>query len=412
MRLIRKKKGVGEHMKKIAILSLHLGYGGIEKSIAALANILCEKYQVEIICIYKLYDEPAFEIDPRVKITYLIESNLPVRVASYKVLLFDGHFIKLLKKLHQDYFKKLKFLSFFKDGLNGIFIYKKRHKVMKQAIKNSDARTIISTRTFLNEWLSLYGDSNVIKIGWEHNHHHNNEKYAIDVVRSSKNLDYFVLVSKDLTKYYKKRLKKYKCQCVYIPNMLDNIPKRLSPLKEERLISVGRLSREKGYIDLLKMMKKLVRKHPTWHLDIIGDGPEKDYLTDYIAENNLQKNVTLHGFRSKDYIDKMLHKSSLFIMTSHTESFGIVLLEAMSHGVPCLAFQSAEGAREIISSGKNGYIIKNRNKDAMIKKIEDLMKKEEIRKKMGKEARKTIKQYTKEQIQEEWYNLLEKKVKR
>ena len=81
------------------------------------------------------------------------------------------------------------------------------------------------------------------------------------------------------------------------------------------------------------MMKKLVRKHPTWHLDIIGDGPEKDYLTDYIAENNLQKNVTLHGFRSKDYIDKMLHKSSLFIMTSHTESFGIVLLEAMSHGV-------------------------------------------------------------------------------
>ena len=160
------------------------------------------------------------------------------------------------------------------------------------------------------------------------------------------------------------------------------------------------------------MMKKLVRKHPTWHLDIIGDGPEKDYLTDYIAENNLQKNVTLHGFRSKDYIDKMLHKSSLFIMTSHTESFGIVLLEAMSHGIPCLAFQSAEGAREIISSGKNGYIIKNRNKDAMIKKIEDLMKKEEIRKKMGKEARKTIKQYTKEQIQEEWYNLLEKKVKR
>ena len=63
---------LGDKMKKVAILSLHLGYGGIEKSIAALANILCEKYQVEIICIYKLYEQPAFDIDKRVKIKYLI----------------------------------------------------------------------------------------------------------------------------------------------------------------------------------------------------------------------------------------------------------------------------------------------------------------------------------------------------
>ena len=48
-------------------------------------------------------------------------------------------------------------------------------------------------------------------------------------------------------------------------------------------------------------------------------------------------------------------------MTSHTESFGIVLLQAMSHGVPCIAFDSAEGARELINSGMNGYLIKRRN---------------------------------------------------
>lgn len=399
-------------MKKVTILSLHLGYGGIEKSITGLANILCEKYEVEIICIYKLYEKPAFFIDERVKITYLIESDMSLRLAKYKLLLFKGHFIKLTKKLTEDYFSKLKFISFIKDGISGIFMYPKRFLVTKKAISENDADIMISTRTFLNEWLSGYGKSNVVKIGWEHNHHHNNEKYAVDVVRSSKKLDYFVLVSKDLKRYYTRKLRKYPCKCVYIPNLLDSIPKRLSPLKEKRLISVGRLSAEKGQLDLLRIFKHLLKRHPDWHLDIIGDGPEREKLEKYITTRQLQDNVTLHGFQSKEYIDKLLHKSSLYIMTSYTESFGIVLLEAMSHGIPCVAFSSAEGAREIITSGKNGYIIKNRNANAMIKKIEDLMKKDDVRKQMGKEARKTIKQYTKEVVQEDWYKLLEKKVKR
>ena len=65
---------IGDNMKKVAILSLHLGYGAIEKSVVALANILCEKYKVEIACTYQLYDKPGFEIDDRVKIKYLVKN--------------------------------------------------------------------------------------------------------------------------------------------------------------------------------------------------------------------------------------------------------------------------------------------------------------------------------------------------
>ena len=66
-------------MKKISILSLHLGYGGIEKSVANLANLLIKDYEVEIISTYKLDQSPAFEIDPKVKVTYLIEKYKPNR---------------------------------------------------------------------------------------------------------------------------------------------------------------------------------------------------------------------------------------------------------------------------------------------------------------------------------------------
>lgn len=400
---------VGGIMKKISILSLHLGYGGVEKSIAALANVLCKNYEVEIICIYQLYEKPAFTIDERVKITYLIHSDLPVRVEKYKLLLFRRQFTKLLKQLTTDYFSKFKFVSFFKDGISGLRMYSKRFSETKKAIISSDADIMISTRTFLNEWASLYGNDNMIKIGWEHNHHHNNEKYANQVIESSKALDYLVLVSKDLKNYYEKRLKDNKCECVYIPNMIENIPERKSTLKKPNMISVGRLSVEKGYIDLLKIFNQIAKKYNDWHLDIIGDGDEREKLEKYIQDKKLQNQVTLHGFQSKDYIDKMLHQSSIYLMTSYTESFGIVLLEAMSHGLPCIAFDSAEGAREIIKDGESGWLIKNRDFDKYERAISTLIENQNMRKKMGKSGALLVNMYSKDVVMEMWFHLLEGK---
>ena len=187
------------------------------------------------------------------------------------------------------------------------------------------------------------------------------------------------------------------------------MPKRCAPLKEKRLISVGRLSPEKGYIDLLKMYTLILKKHKDWHLDIIGDGEERERLESYIERHDLKKNITLHGFRDKPYIDKMLNKSSIYLMTSHTESFGIVLIEAMSHGLPCIAFSSAEGAREIIQSGKNGYLIKNRSYRAFIKKVDDLIKDSDTRKSIGHESKKSVLKYTTKVVERQWLKLLEKK---
>ena len=105
---------------------------------------------------------------------------------------------------------------------------------------------MISTRDIFNEWLGEYGSSDVLKIGWEHNHYHDDYNYANNVVRSSRKLDYLVLVSKSLKDFYKSKLSKTNCKCVFIPNMIDQLPSKCSNLTEKRLISVGRLSEEKG----------------------------------------------------------------------------------------------------------------------------------------------------------------------
>lgn len=377
-------------MKKISILSLHLGFGGIEKSVAALANILCTKYEVEIACTYKLYDNSSFYIDPKVKIKYLTD-------------------VVPNKKELKDAIKKKNIISIFKEGIKSVSVLRKRKSSMINYIKNCDSDCIIATRDIFDEWLSIYGREDCLKIGWEHNHHHGNMKYASNIVTACKKLDYLVLVSDNLRKYYSKEMKKYNCKCVFIPNIVDNMPLELSDVSSKKLVSVGRLSKEKGYMDLLEIFNKLHNIYPDWTLDIVGDGPEKDNLSKYINDNNLGDFVTLHGFQKKDYIDKLLHEASIYLMTSFTESFGIVLIEAMSHGLPCVAFNSAEGANELINSGENGYLIKNRNHDAYIKKVVDLIEDKKTRKRIGKAGFEVSKKYESKVVGEKWFQLLGKK---
>lgn len=377
-------------MKKISILSLHMGYGGIEKSIAALANLLVNKYEVEIACSYKLYDNPVFELDSRVKVKYLTKVKPNKR--DFKKAVKDKNLINIIK-----------------EGLKSIKILRERRRTMIRYITTKKCNVMIATRDIFDDWLGEYGQKNVLKIGWEHNHYHDNLKYAGEITRCGAKLDYLVLVSKALRNYYRRELRKTDCKCIYIPNVLDSTPKKSAMLKEKRLVSVGRLSPEKGYLDLLGLYSILVKDHPDWCLDIIGDGPERGNLEEYIKSHNLEKNVVLHGFQNKEYIDKILRKSSIYLMTSYTESFGIVLIEAMSHGIPCIAFSSAEGARELIDSGRNGYLIKNRNNRAYIKKVEDLMDDINMRKEIGKEGRLSVKKYDGSEVIKLWLKILEKK---
>ena len=373
-------------MKRITILALHLGYGGIEKCISTLANTLCKNYQVNVISTYKLYEKPSFPIDDRVKITYLIPDLSPSK----------NEFI--------DSVKHLKFIKGFKLGITNLKVLYLKKKKMIEAIKNCDSDVIISTRDIHNDWLGKYGNPNILKIGWEHNHHNNDKKYINKIIKSVSKLDYFVLVSKELEEFYRQKVK---CKTVYIPNTLDYYPKKVSDLEEKRIISVGRLSEEKGYLDLIDVFSLVHQVYPDWKLDIIGDGNQKENIQKKIEEYGLKDFIILHGFQNKEYINQLLQKSSVYVMCSYTESFGIVLLEAFSFSIPCVAFDSARGATEIISNNWDGYLIKDRNKEIMAKKVCELISNPNRRIIMGANGIKKANQYSMDEIRKYWIQIIE-----
>ena len=392
-------------MKKIKILSLHLGYGGIERAVITLANNLVKNnYEVEILSIYKLYDKVPFYVDEKVKITYLMDGSIALKTDIYKKCIRKFKIISLFKELFKDY--KFNIFKLAKDTILSIInVINKRRLVIKN-IKNSNDDVLISTRDFLNKIIGNNSKDNQITIGWEHNHHHGNMKYAKKIVNSVKKLNYFVLVSNDLKEFYSNELKDTNCKCIYIPNTLDFISDKVSTLKEKRIISVGRLSKEKGYLDLLEMSKEIFKDNKDWKLDIVGDGSERELLEKYIKDNNLSKYVTLLGKRDSDYINNLLSESSIYLMTSYTESFGIVLIEAMNFGLPVIAFDDAEGAREIIVNNKNGYLIKNRNKKEYVSKVNELINNIDVRIKLGKEGKENSKKYDPEIVYKKWIDLI------
>lgn len=380
-------------MKKITIYSLHLGYGGIEKCIINLANLLCKEYQVEIVSTYKLEDTPAFDIDDRVNVTYLIDKYKPNREEWVYAL------------------KKLKPIKFIKESYKAIVVLLLRRSKTKEAMKKCDSDIMISTRVLFNKWLGECGKSKAYKIGWEHNHHHQDMKYANTVVKSCTKLDSLVLVSDSLRSFYKKMMKdkNIKCKCVFIPNMLDDIPDKTSKLNQKRIISIGRLSKEKGFTDLVDVFSKFHLDNPEWKLDIVGGGSERNKIVDRIYQYNLVDSVTVHGYLKKKEINKLLEQSSLYVMTSYTESFGIVLIEAMSYGIPCLAFSSAEGANDLIKNDVNGYLIENRNYQEMTDKMNFIANNTKKRQELGKKARKFSLNYSSDLVKKEWLDLLKRK---
>ena len=391
-------------MKKINIICLHLGFGGIEKAVTSLANSLSDKYEVSIISVYKLYDNPVFQINENVTIKYLINDDIALRLSNYNKLLAKFNFSKLFDNIRKDYIRKGKFSSLFKDTFYGLYVKSyKRNKVLIDFIKNSDADVIITTRDIHNKLLGKYGKENVVKIGWEHNYHNYDKKYAKSVINSVKNLDYFVLVSNELKKFYSKRVK---AKCVYIPNSIDEFPQEASKLYDLNVCSIGRLSEEKGFSDLIDVFELVVKKVPQAKLNIIGDGILMQTLKNKVATKNLENNIVFHGYQKKEYVNNILQNSSVYVMTSLSESFGIVLLEAFSYGIPCVAFDSASGARELINNEQNGYLIKKRNKEQMANKIIKLLSNYDVRLKMQKNALRTAKKYDTNLIAKEWIKIL------
>lgn len=376
-------------MQKITILALHLDFGGIEKYISLLCKMFEKDFDIEIISTYKFRETPAFNFDNNIKIKYLITDNL--ENVSIKKLLKNKKFIKILKEiLRRSKIKRLAKTSNIK------------------VIQSLASDYVITTRTFHNSLVNKYlKNSNIIKIATEHNYHNNDKKYIKKLIKSVTNFDYVVHCTQELYDFYKDKIKNAKN--ILIPNPVYIESNNISSLNNKNILAVGRISPEKGFFDLVDVMEILNSLDKDIHLTICGDGYQINDLKSYIESKKLDKNIIVTGFLSgKDLENKYLN-ASIFVMTSITEAFGLVLLEAMHYGLPCISFSSASGARYLLKDN-TGILIDNRNKDKMAKTIIDLLNDKNSLLYYQNKSLSRVKEFDLEHIYKKWKDLIFDKV--
>lgn len=190
-----------------------------------------------------------------------------------------------------------------------------------------------------------------------------------------------------------------------IPNAVKPTDGRLSNVTEKRVIAVGRLDYQKGFDRLIKAWN-VVTKDPSlaeWKLDIFGQGEWHNMLEGMIIERNMQDRVRIN--RPTDNINDEYLRSSLIVMTSNYEGFGMVLIEAMSHGVPAVSFDCVCGPSDIISHEENGLLVRNGDIEGLATSMKRVIMDDEFRKELSRNAIRVTEKYSEERVMEHWHNL-------
>lgn len=193
-----------------------------------------------------------------------------------------------------------------------------------------------------------------------------------------------------------------------IPNAANFIADSYSDCSAKRVIAVGRLDYQKSFDRLVLVWEKVHENMPDWRLDIFGQGEWKEMLQQMIDERGLQDCVKLNG-PTKD-IGKEYAESSMLVMSSHYEGFPMVMIEAMACGLPAVCFDFKCGPRDIIQPEENGLIVPDGDIYGLAEAMIRLMKDDELRKRMGENAKRVVETYSEEKVMSKWIKLYEETV--
>ena len=346
-------------MKKILIVAPSLAVGGMEKVLINLVNSLPqENYNITIKTIYDNF-ELASNLNENIKYSSFYKTCKNKKIDYIKVRLYTFMLKKFTPKLLYRLLIKERYdteIAFFRGAAVKIISGSNNYQSNKLAWVHSD----FTKCTGIFDWF-------------------NNEEQTKNAYRKFNKI---VCVSQYAKEKFKERMGiKENVIVRYNINLTDDIKNKAEEKIEEKfnkntfkVCTVGRLVEAKGYDRLLKIHKRLMDEELKHDLIIVGDGPDREKLTKYINDNNLNNSVYLLGSKSNPY--KYIKNSDLFVCSSRWEGFSTVISEAVILEKPVITTR-VSGTEELFLNNKYGLITEN-NEESLYEGLKNIITNKEL----------------------------------
>ncbi len=377
--------------KRVSIIALHLGVGGVEKAIISMANLFAERYEVKIYSVYNMPGSPAFPLDNRVRVKYLLR-DVPNR-EEWKAAA-----------------KRFDVIGFFRESFRSIRILIGKRLAVIRTIKSINNGVLITTRHEHNLPLSRYGSDKVLKIAQLHHDHAFKAKYIRGFKYGYGNIDIFALLTPQMADEVKAMLqgRNSHTRVIYMPNFLEHFPANVDTGgREMTVLAAGRLTAVKRFDLLINQFAHIHQRAPQWRLTIMGDGEDRPMLERLIADREAGDYITLPGNKTAREVESEMRSAAIFAMSSRSEAFPFVLLEAQSCGLPIIAYDVRVGPGFLVKDGMDGFLVPEGKRTLYEEKLLELMSSPELRGRMAESALNEAKKYTREKVAEKWYSVIE-----
>lgn len=378
--------------------------GGVQRVVTVLANELCLNHEVYIVCNDTSVQEARHMYGLNEKIKVIYSNEIEGDITDH---LYDRIKRKVLRDLNTRFgILNNRLLS--KYLVNVYYPQKIRNKWIK-FFNSSLFDIVIGVEGYYSLLLGVISEEiNCKVIGWQHStyeayFHDKNYYLNQDILffEYIPKLDkYIVLTESDQRKLYEK--KNIISQVIYNP--LSFYSDKKCNLKNNTILSMGRLVPAKGFDMLISAFSLIAEENPDWNLKIVGDGPCYDNLKKLIEKKKLLDRIQLNEGTSN--IENVYLSASIYVSAARWEGFGLTIIEAMEYGIPVIAFKNS-GPEEIISSdGENGILVEKNNVFELAKQIKELIIEREKMERISHNGIIRAKDYNRENIALIWNELL------
>lgn len=390
-------------MKRICfIVDSIFSIGGVQRVTSVIAKELAKDYEVTIVT----FDDPKSK---DISLYELNKANINYRFFSYPSItvfkriickIYSGMYLKL--KLHgrwwSDLYARSSFPSELRDALASELLEGQYDTVIgvhaPLAARLATLRPLLQNVKLIgwihNSFEALFGKTSTY-IGTERKRHY---------IHQFKKLDHVVVLCNYDANEYIKYDSSFKPIVIYNPLTLQ--PGNKSIGNSKRFLSVGRFShRHKGFDLLIEAFNLFANRNKEWKLDIVGEGPEEELYRSLISKYHLENRINIHPFTTK--IQNYYSNAQIYVLSSRWEGFGLVIVEALSHGVPVVS-SDLPTSKEIM--GNAGIYFKNGSIQELAQRLDDATKIDwQIK---SDEALLVANKFNVENIINQWKELIEK----